>query len=441
MRSAFLNTLFGIFIAPNFGRPLFDPHHPETHWRLIRGWVLWSSFSVMASFSLVFFAFHDSVNWISSLSHKPLSWDFTNLWFGGKLALSGQLGVLFDVDAYRAAMRAAFSPAIANSEWSYPPSILLIGAPLALLPLPLAWAVWSLGGVAALAALVRSLGLPWFGIPALILSAAFADTFVLGQNGAYTAALLLGGLWLAPLRPGWAGLLFGLLACKPQFGVLVPICLIAGRHWRALFFSGFYAIGFASLAAGLFGPQVWLGFMDVTRPLMTSILEAPFLQDYQARAVTIFILVRGLGGDLVLAYSVQALAALVCAFCAYRLWSRPKIDPLLRLAATGGLTLLATPYGYSYDMVVLSVGILLAVARLGLSQTSGLSLLWAWPALCPFVTYWIGPYSSIIIALGTYQLMRFALASEGLGLAPAVAGYRTRDQLAPPSTVRIAPVV
>ena len=64
-----------------------------------------------------------------------------------------------------------------------------------------------------------------------------------------------------------------------------------------------------------------------------------------------------------------------------------------------------------------------------------------WPALCPFVTYWIGPYSSIIIALGTYQLMRFALASEGLGLAPAVAGYRTRDQLAPPSTVRIAPVV
>lgn len=76
-----------------------------------------------------------------------------------------------------------------------------------------------------------------------------------------------------------------------------------------------------------------------------------------------------------------------------------------------------------------------------LAQTSGLSLLWAWPALCPFVTYWIGPYSSIIIALGTYQLMRFALASEGLGLAPAVAGYRTRDQLAPPSTVRIAPVV
>ncbi len=318
MRSAFLNKLLGIFSAPNFGNPVIDPHQPETHWRLIKGWVLWSSFGVMASFSLVFFAFHDSVNWISSLSHKPLSWDFTNMWFGGKLALSGQLGVLFDVDSYRAAMRAAFSPTIADSEWSYPPSILLLGAPLALLPLPLAWAVWSLGGVAALAALVRSLGLPWLGLPALILSAAFADTFILGQNGAYTAALLLGGLWLAPRRPGWAGLLFGLLACKPQFGVLVPICLVAGRHWRALVFSGLYSIGFALLAAGLFGPQVWLGFIEVTRPLMTSILEAPFLQDYQARAVTIFILVRGLG-------------AISCSLIRYRRW-QPWPAPFVPIA-------------------------------------------------------------------------------------------------------------
>ncbi len=189
-----------------------------------------------------FFAFHDSVNWISSLSHKPLSWDFTNMWFGGKLALSGQLGVLFDVDSYRAAMRAAFSPTIADSEWSYPPSILLLGAPLALLPLPLAWAVWSLGGVAALAALVRSLGLPWLGLPALILSAAFADTFVLGQNGAYTAALLLGGLWLAPRRPGWAGL-DCYLACSPASLNLGFLCRSAwlpggtGGRWSSADFT------------------------------------------------------------------------------------------------------------------------------------------------------------------------------------------------------------
>ena len=54
-----------------------------------------------------------------------------------------------------------------------------------------------------------------------------------GQNGAFTAALLVGGLLAAPKRPILAGVLFGLLTVKPQLGILIPFCLLASRNWRA----------------------------------------------------------------------------------------------------------------------------------------------------------------------------------------------------------------
>jgi hypothetical protein len=66
---------------------------------------------------------------ISLLSGKAPSWDFTNLWMGARLALSGQIGVLFDVEAYRAAIDRDVAKFFFNSEWSYPPPMLLVGPP------------------------------------------------------------------------------------------------------------------------------------------------------------------------------------------------------------------------------------------------------------------------------------------------------------------------
>ncbi|TIU67989.1 MAG: hypothetical protein E5W15_19570, partial [Mesorhizobium sp.] len=46
----------------------------------------------------------------SELSHRLPYWDFTNLWAGSRLAIDGHVAVLFDADAYRAALRGMFSP-------------------------------------------------------------------------------------------------------------------------------------------------------------------------------------------------------------------------------------------------------------------------------------------------------------------------------------------
>src|SRR5258706_16321345 len=71
---------------------------------------------------------------------------------------------------------------------------------------------------------------------ALLLALAAPAVFVnavRGQNGTWTAALCGGGLSLLERRPLLAGGLLGLLIYKPQLGLLIPVALLAGRHWRA----------------------------------------------------------------------------------------------------------------------------------------------------------------------------------------------------------------
>src|SRR5690606_264337 len=96
----------------------------------------------------------------SILSDRLPYWDFTNLWAGSKMALQGHVGFLFDVETYRATLRELFSPALPDQEWSYPPSMALIGAPLAMLPIMPAYFVWTFGTIALLHLAIRPLGLP-----------------------------------------------------------------------------------------------------------------------------------------------------------------------------------------------------------------------------------------------------------------------------------------
>ena len=54
-----------------------------------------------------------------------------------------------------------------------------------------------------------------------------------GQNGFLTAALLGGALVVLDRRPLVAGILLGLLAYKPQYGVCSRIVLAVSGRWRS----------------------------------------------------------------------------------------------------------------------------------------------------------------------------------------------------------------
>ncbi|WP_164076627.1 glycosyltransferase 87 family protein, partial [Stenotrophomonas maltophilia] len=54
-----------------------------------------------------------------------------------------------------------------------------------------------------------------------------------GHNSFLSAGLIGFGLVLLARRPALAGVLIGLLAFKPQFGLVLPVVLVLGGHWRA----------------------------------------------------------------------------------------------------------------------------------------------------------------------------------------------------------------
>lgn len=293
---------------------------------------------------------------ISRLNQKLPYWDFSNLWAGGRMTLKGHVDWLFDVEAYRQHLRVLFTPVLQDQEWSYPPSLLLIGVPLSLLPVLPAYLVWTFGTIATLYFAIRPLKLPMAAQLAVLVSPAVMINALIGQNGALTAALLIAGLWNAPKRPILAGVFFGLLTMKPHLGLLIPAALLASRNWRAILSSTICTLCLVLSTGLIFGLDVWEGFRSITTPLMAAIMEAPYPQPYHANAMTIFVMARFLQLPLPLAYGIQAVFTLAALIATYWLWSgKIVIDPDRRLSLTVLLVLIATPYGYSYDAVPLAL--------------------------------------------------------------------------------------
>src|SRR5262249_52824954 len=139
-----------------------------------------------------------------------------------------------------------------------------------------------------------------------------------GQNGFLSAALIGGALALLDKRPVIAGILFGLLSYKPQFGVLIPLALIADGRWRA-FLSAAVTVAILVAATTLaFGPEIWSAFFDSTRPTRVIILEAGSTGWQKIQSV--FSWVRMWGGSVPLAYAAQAVATLVAAVGTVWVW-------------------------------------------------------------------------------------------------------------------------
>ena len=137
------------------------------------------------------------------------------------------------------ARREIFGPAAPFYAWGYPPYFLALAALFALFPYLLALVLWQattlplyLGAVGAALPRTRT---------TLLVGAAFPAVFInlsAGHNGFLTAGLLGLGLIVLDRRPILAGILFGCLAYKPQYGLLLPVALAAGFQWRAFVSAG-----------------------------------------------------------------------------------------------------------------------------------------------------------------------------------------------------------
>jgi hypothetical protein len=280
---------------------------------------------------------------------RPLGDDYVNYWSGAYLAWHGRLADIYNWPVYHAFQQSIVGDSVELYLYAYPPVLLILTAPLAVMPYLPGLAAWLIAGWLCFWRALR-LALP--GRDALLLALAAPAVFVNaygGQNGTWSAAFFGGGLCLIGRRPFIAGILFGLMVYKPQLGLLIPVALLAGRQWWTIAGAAVSASTLVLTSVLLFGPETWRDYLHFASLLRQTILEQGASGWH--RLVSVFGVARLLGADVKLAYVVQAGAALIAAAIVALAWFRGAPAPIRYAALVLG-TLLATPYVQDYDLVV-----------------------------------------------------------------------------------------
>jgi hypothetical protein len=280
----------------------------------------------------------------------PLGRDFSYLWVASSLAQAGSPAEIYNLPEFLRAQEDFFKVR-APFAWSYPPTFLLIIYPLAWLPYFLALAVWlGLTMTAFLLVMRRIAPHP----RTIWLAIAFPGTFVniiFGQNGFFSAALLGGGLLLLEQHPLLGGFLLGLLSYKPHLVVLVPLALIAARQWKALLALAMGALVFAAASYLAFGANVWSAFLKSTGTTMKLLENQSIPTD---KMITIFATALHFGATPWIAWILQMIVSLGVAAIVAVVWYKDTPFPLRASVLVLGI-LLATPYGFPYDLVLLAL--------------------------------------------------------------------------------------
>lgn len=295
--------------------------------------------------------------------------------------------------------------------WVYPPSFLLLVLPLGYLPLTAAFPIFQLITFAALLAAVRSQvtggRLMLLG---LLLSPATAANVLLGQNGFLTGALLVGGMGLLRSSPVLAGVLLGMLSYKPQFCLLLPVALLAGRYWRTATVAACTATALALVSVALFGVhpwQSWVGLMSGGSALFHDWVQEARIKDMSVYACAVL-----LGASPSIANFVQGSAILIGAAAVYYAFRfRRTMSAQLRLAVFLVATILAAPHVANYDAVMLAVAAVLVVSvlsenALGARELVLASLIWLCPLINPPSACRIGLLTPVLLVVFIGVLLR-----------------------------------
>lgn len=288
--------------------------------------------------------------------------DFVHFYTLGYQARHGLQSDLYDATAQHA-LQTTLVPESAEDRYLpvYPPQIAVLMAPLASLAYGWAAVAWALITATVYGALVwityrrhfANRADPVFVVAA---AAAFPPLWQLILHGQTTVvalvAFFLGGLAVERRKPFLAGLGFGLLAFKPQFGLALAVIVLARREWRMA--AG--AIVSAALQAGVVA--WWLGWTVIADfaqtawhlPSVAAQLEP---KPYQLHSIKVLADLLPAPASTVAWLAVSAIVL----FYAVRLWS-PRFPAALRLGALVIATVLVSPHLTVYDLTVLVLPLL-----------------------------------------------------------------------------------
>ena len=334
--------------------------------------------------------------WIVQPDGSIRASDFTYFWTAGRQVLAGNDAIICGPE-----VKATADPLLSHPPFFYPPTFLFVATALALLPYVSAYLGWVFATFALYVAAIRVIVGHRIGVMLACGFPGVLSTFMSGQNGFLTAALLGASLGLMERRPILAGCFLGLLTYKPQLGILFPLVLVVSGHWRMLFAAAATSALIAAMSWGVFGLGSWEAFFRCLPEY--SHMHLTNSGDHWAKMQSLFVVVRLLGGSEGLATAVHGIFVVLIALTLVVIW-RSAASFAMKAAALAVGALLATPYLFLYDMAALAVPLAFLVQegrRTGFlpHEMSGIGVACLLVAIFPVVTGPVGLAAALVTAL------------------------------------------
>jgi len=296
---------------------------------------------------------------VGSMDYHHNDNDFFTFWLAGHLVSQG--GSPYDTTQWVNGYHLFDIGFIPNPAFLYPYPLALLLVPLGLLPFHGAYVLWvALIQLMILASLVVLLFLEedprarLFFIPLLAGTVLFRPTILTLTQGQVSGLFLLGLAWIAFLwQKGkwfWGGLLLGLLALKPNLGVLVIglllIWLLRQKRWKAIY--GILVSGTFILIAGLVASPEWISqYWHIGNAKLSNTFGG---------SPTVW----GLGALIshnqptgTLLFGGLAALFILIGFLWTVFRSQAGLRPVSVLALVVTVTLLIAPYTWTYDQLLL----------------------------------------------------------------------------------------
>lgn len=359
-------------------------------------WVMVAALAMLA-FWVVTFAtsIGTAGGWLLEGTGNPANNDFNNVYTAGQLVLAGEPAAAYDWDRHKQMQRELTGdPDSAFFPWPYPPTFLFIASILGLMPYAASMFTWAVSTFALYAVTLQRIAPTWTQFAVLLaMPAAWFNMFV-GQNGAFTAALIGFALLTLPSRPVIAGICIGLLSYKPHLGILFPIALAAAGYWRAFFAAGATVVALVIASLLAYGSGPWLAMPAQLEQVMAIVKVA----DYPQRLQSLFGLTIGLGLPPQVASTMQLLLTLGLAASTAWIWKQKEIAFDLKAAFLVAALTLASPYQFVYDLPVLTIAQAFLLRFLWRENTLGLTDI----CILILVNQLVYLYASFSIPLGQF---------------------------------------
>lgn len=292
----------------------------------------------------------------------PVGRDFANLWFGGHLAAQGRFDLLIDLANYNAAFSQFFAHNPAETfVFSYPPHMLLLLAPLGMLPFAAAAWIWTAINLLCISLATRLISQDKSALWAALLSPAVLTMVAFGHFGGMLALAAIFILLRGNAQPVLSGLCLALATVKPQFAITLSIVLLFTGYWRAILWSVPFGVALLALSLAAFGTQPWIDFVQWTIPFHARLIGG-FHIEAMPTIVSVYTAAGMLGAPVWLAQALQyVFAAVVLVSAIARLRRHGPDAPTLAVVLLA--VLLVLPYVNSYDLAIVMPALAAALWR------------------------------------------------------------------------------